>query len=90
METRRARMLDSELHAMPSRDRFDGSEARVKKGIRLILFGLLIAASLTSTHTALLVAQTETEAETEEEAPETFVPTEKLPADSAISFPVDI
>jgi hypothetical protein len=58
----------------------------MKTGIRLILFVLLIAASLASTHTALLVAQTETE----EEAPETFVPTEKLPADSAISFPVDI
>lgn len=90
METRHVRMLDSELHAMPSRVRVDGSEARVKNGTRLILFVLLIAASLASTHTAFLVAQTATEAETEEEAPETFVPTEKLPADSAISFPVDI
>ena len=60
----------------------------MKTGIRLMLFVLLIAASLVSTHTALLIAQTETEAE--QEAPETFVPTEKLPADSAISFPVDI
>jgi hypothetical protein len=60
----------------------------VKTGIRLLLFVLLIAASLVSTHTAVLIAQTETE--DEQEAPETFVPTEKLPADSAISFPVDI
>ena len=90
MEIRRDRMLDSELHATPNRDRVDGLEANVKIGIRLILFVLLIAASLASTHTALLVAQTETESEAEAEAPETFVPTEKLPADSAISFPVDI
>jgi len=55
---------------------------------RLTLLALLVAASLVSTHTAPVVAQTETESE--EEAPETFVPTEKLPADSAISFPVDI
>lgn len=88
MEIRRVRMSDSESHATPNRDRVDGLEANVKTGIRLILFLLLIAASLASTHTALLVAQTETA--TEEEAPETFVPTEKLPADSAISFPVDI
>ena len=60
----------------------------MKTGIRLVLFLLLIAASLASTHTALLVAQTESEPE--QEAPATFVPTEKLPADSAISFPVDI
>ncbi len=60
----------------------------LKTGIRLMLFVLLIAASLVSTHTAVLIAQTETE--DEQEAPETFVPTEKLPADSAISFPVDI
>ena len=30
------------------------------------------------------------ETESEPEAPETFIPTERLPADSAISFPVDI
>ena len=53
--------------------------------IRLILFSLLVAACLASAHTPVVVAQTDAE-----EAPETFVPSEKLPADSAISFPVDI
>jgi len=55
---------------------------------RLILGSLLLAALLVSAHSEPVVAQTETESEAE--APETFVPTEKLPADSAISFPVDI
>lgn len=55
---------------------------------RLILGTLLVAALLVSAHTEPVVAQTETESEAE--APTTFVPTEKLPADSAISFPVDI
>lgn len=56
--------------------------------IRVLLFVLLILVSLMSSHTERLVAQTGTEAQ--EEPLETFVPTEKLPADSAISFPVDI
>ena len=55
---------------------------------RVILFTLLIAAALVCTHTAQLRAQTETG--TEQEAPETFVPTERLPAGSPVSFPVDI
>lgn len=55
---------------------------------RWTLAALLLAALLLSPHSQPLVAQTETESE--EEAPETFIPTEKLPADSAISFPVDI
>lgn len=55
---------------------------------RAILFALLLAACLVSTHSAQLRAQTAEEGEVE--APETFVPSEKLPADSAISFPVDI
>lgn len=55
---------------------------------RLTLGTLLIAALLATGHSGPVVAQTETESA--EEAPETFVPTEKLPADSAISFPVDI
>ena len=56
--------------------------------IRLTLGSLLLAALLASPHSPPLVAQSETGSE--EEAPETFIPTEKLPADSAISFPVDI
>ena len=56
--------------------------------IRFLLFVLLVLVSLISSHTEQLVAQTSTE--TEEESLETFIPSEKLPADSAISFPVDI
>jgi len=55
---------------------------------RLALGTFLLAALLVSAHSEPVAAQTETESEVE--APETFVPTEKLPADSAISFPVDI
>lgn len=55
---------------------------------RLTLAALLLAALLVSTHSGPVVAQTETESE--QEAPGTFVPSERLPADSAISFPVDI
>jgi len=55
---------------------------------RLILAALLVITLLVSTHSVPVVAQTESE--TEPEAPETFVPSEKLPADSAISFPIDI
>ena len=55
---------------------------------RLTLAALLLAALLASPHSRPVVAQEETE--TEPEAPETFIPSEKLPADSAISFPVDI
>ncbi len=55
---------------------------------RLTLAALLLAALLVSTHSVPVVAQGE--AESEQEAPETFVPSEKLPADSAISFPIDI
>ena len=56
--------------------------------VRLMLGSLLLAALLASPHSAPVAAQTETESE--QDAPETFIPTEKLPADSAISFPVDI
>ncbi len=90
MATKLVRMSDSGLRVTPNSNRDDGTETDLKTGIRLILFVLLIAVSLISSHTALLVAQTETEPESGQEAPETFVPTEKLPADSAISFPVDI
>ena len=55
---------------------------------RQTLGTLLLAALLATGHSGPVVAQTETAAE--EEAPATFVPTEKLPADSAISFPIDI
>ena len=55
---------------------------------RLTLAALLLAALLVSTHSVPVVAQTK--AESEQEAPETFIPSEKLPADSAISFPIDI
>ncbi len=60
----------------------------MKSLLRMTLACLLVACLLVSSHSAPVVAQTETESE--EEAPETFVPSEKLPADSAISFPVDI
>jgi hypothetical protein len=63
-------------------------EAPMKLFARLTLGTLLLAALLVSAHSEPVAAQTATE--TEEEAPETFVPTEKLPADSAISFPIDI
>jgi len=56
--------------------------------IRLVLFSMLLAACLASVHSVAVTAQTETPESSE--APETFVPSEKLPADSAISFPVDI
>jgi len=55
---------------------------------RLILAALLVITLLVSTHSVPVVAQTGSE--TEPKAPETFVPSEKLPADSAISFPIDI
>ena len=56
--------------------------------IRIVLFALLALLSLMDSHTKRLVAQTSPE--TEEESLTTFIPSEKLPADSAISFPVDI
>jgi hypothetical protein len=56
--------------------------------VRLTLATLLLTALLVSTHSGPVAAQTGTESEPE--APETFIPSEKLPADSAISFPVDI
>lgn len=55
---------------------------------RLTLAALLFVALLASSHSVPVVAQTESEPEAK--APETFVPSEKLPADSAISFPIDI
>jgi NhaP-type Na+/H+ or K+/H+ antiporter len=73
---------------MPNRVCGTGTEVLMRAVTRTILFALLIAGSLVSTHTAQLRAQAESESE--QEAPETFVPSEKLPADSAISFPVDI
>ena len=56
--------------------------------LRLIVLGLLLIALAMSRDSAPIAAQAESE--TEEEPLETFVPTEKLPADSAVSFPVDI
>ncbi len=55
---------------------------------RLTLAGLLLTALLVSSHSGRVAAQTGEESEPE--APETFVPSEKLPADSAVAFPVDI
>ena len=55
---------------------------------RLTLAGFLLAALLVSSHSVPVIAQTEEE--TEPEAPATFIPSEKLPADSAVAFPVDI
>ena len=46
----------------------------------LLFIGLLCAGALLSSDTQ----------ETTEEPLETFEPTERLPADSAVSFPVDI
>ena len=63
-------------------------EAQMRLFARLTLAALLLVALLVSAHSVPVVAQTEEESE--QEAPETFVPTEKLPADSAISFPIDI
>jgi hypothetical protein len=63
-------------------------ECDMRRLIRLTLGSLLLAALLASPHSAPVVAQSETGPE--QEAPETFVPSERLPADSAISFPVDI
>ena len=60
----------------------------MKLFLRLALTTVLFAGLLISAHTLPVAAQTETDPEPE--APETFVPSEKLPADSAISFPVDI
>lgn len=60
----------------------------MRQVIHWFLFAMLVVALLLSPHTEQLVAQTGTDPE--EEALETFVPSEKLPADSAISFPVDI
>ena len=54
---------------------------------RIGLLILLLAICVLSLPSPRLSAQT---AATEEQGPETFVPTEKLPAGSAISFPVDI
>lgn len=60
----------------------------MRQVMRWFLFVMLVVASLLSPHAEKLVAQTGAEAE--KEALETFVPSERLPADSAISFPVDI
>jgi hypothetical protein len=49
---------------------------------RWILLALATAAATLALLDVSLRAQ--------EEAPETFVPTEKLPVDAAVSFPVDI
>ena len=55
----------------------------------LLLISLLTVASL-SLPNHRLAAQSGGGATEEQEAPETFVPTEKLPADAAVSFPIDI
>jgi hypothetical protein len=60
----------------------------MKRLVRLTALVLLIAASLSLTPGEPLAAQGS--GETETEAPETFVPTEELPAGSAVSFPIDI
>lgn len=49
----------------------------------------VLAALVWATESASM-AQTETEPAAEQEALEVFVPSEKLPAGSAVSFPVDI
>ena len=58
----------------------------MKRATRFALLVLLLAVSVLSLPNQPLVAQ----AGGEEEGPAAFVPTEKLPADSAVSFPVDI
>ena len=60
----------------------------MKKAIRLVLLILLLAVCALSLPGPRLAA--EASAATQEQGPEAFVPTEKLPADSAVSFPVDI
>jgi hypothetical protein len=60
----------------------------MKRTIRWsLMVALLAASSLTVPNEPL---QAQSAAAQEPEAPETFVPSERLPADSAVSFPVDI
>ncbi len=53
--------------------------------LTLVLTLVLLAASVLVPPGGSLAAQEEPE-----EAPSTFVPTEELPADAAVSFPTDI
>ena len=59
----------------------------MKRAMRLLLLILLLAVCALSLPSPQLAAQG---GATEEEGPEAFVPTERLPAGSAVSFPVDI
>ena len=55
---------------------------RITQLALLALLALLLVASTLALRNKPLEAQAQ--------EPETFVPTERLPADSAVSFPVDI
>jgi hypothetical protein len=59
----------------------------MSKVMRIGLMILLFAACALSRPSPRLAAQTTS---AEEQGPEAFVPTERLPAGSAVSFPVDI
>lgn len=63
--------------------------SRVISPVRFLLLvaALTVLGPAAPTEAPAALAQ---EAEDSEEELETFIPTEKLPADSAISFPVDI
>ena len=58
----------------------------MKKLTRITLLTLLLVTTGMSLPNQPLAAQDSEE----EEGPAAFVPTEKLPADAAVSFPVDI
>jgi hypothetical protein len=59
----------------------------MRKVTRIGLLILLLASCVLSLPSPRLAAQT---AAPQEEGPAAFVPTEKLPAGSAVSFPTDI
>ena len=60
----------------------------MNRAIRWSLFAALLAASILVLPNEPLLAQDA--AAQPPEAPERFVPSERLPADSAVSFPIDI
>jgi hypothetical protein len=59
------------------------------RSMKWILYALL-ASSLLAGALWAATAQAQTKAPVEQQEPGEFVPSEKVPADSAVSFPVDI
>jgi hypothetical protein len=60
------------------------------KTIRLAMLAALLAAATLALPNVPVEAQEEAPQEVAGEAPEAFTPSERLPVDSAVSFPVDI